>query len=66
MLRASRAPTHRRPSLGALVLVMGIGPLATDAYLPGLPALQQSLDTTAATAQLTLTASSSASRSASW
>jgi MFS transporter, DHA1 family, multidrug resistance protein len=44
------------PSLGALMLVTGISPLATDAYLPALPALQRSLDTSAAVAQLSLTA----------
>jgi DHA1 family bicyclomycin/chloramphenicol resistance-like MFS transporter len=55
-LPSSPAHPYRRPSLAALVLITGIGPLATDAYLPGLPALQQSLSTSAATAQLTLTA----------
>jgi DHA1 family bicyclomycin/chloramphenicol resistance-like MFS transporter len=49
--RASAAP-----SLAALILVVGISPLATDAYLPALPALQRSLETSAAMAQLTLTA----------
>jgi DHA1 family bicyclomycin/chloramphenicol resistance-like MFS transporter len=44
------------PPLAALVLLTGIGPFATDAYLPGLPALQHSLGTSAAVAQLTLTA----------
>src|SRR5690349_6676833 len=38
------------------MLVTGISPLATDAYLPALPALQRSLDTSAAVAQLSLTA----------
>lgn len=51
-----RSSAHRRPSLAALVLLTGVSPLATDAYLPGLPALQRSLATSAATAQLTLTA----------
>jgi DHA1 family bicyclomycin/chloramphenicol resistance-like MFS transporter len=46
----------RRPALAALVLFCGLSPLATDAYLPGLPALQHSLATDAATVQLTLTA----------
>jgi MFS transporter, DHA1 family, multidrug resistance protein len=40
----------------ALVLVTGVGPLATDMYLAGLPELQRSLSTSAAIAQLTLTA----------
>jgi DHA1 family bicyclomycin/chloramphenicol resistance-like MFS transporter len=44
------------PSLATLVLLTGVGPFATDAYLPGLPALQHSLHTSAAIAQLTLTA----------
>jgi MFS transporter, DHA1 family, multidrug resistance protein len=46
----------RAPSVLALILVTGISPLATDAYLPGLPAMQRSLGTSAAVAQLTLTA----------
>src|SRR4051794_35759362 len=44
------------PPILALVLITGVGPLATDAYLPALPALQRSLHTSAAAAQLTLTA----------
>jgi MFS transporter, DHA1 family, multidrug resistance protein len=44
------------PSLAALILVTGISPLATDAYLPALPALQRSLSTSASMSQLTLTA----------
>jgi DHA1 family bicyclomycin/chloramphenicol resistance-like MFS transporter len=40
----------------ALVLVTGIGPIATDTYVAALPQLQDSLDTSAAVAQLTLTA----------
>ena len=53
---------HRRPSgskappLAVLVLVTGVGPLALDTYLPALPALQHSLSTSAAVAQLTVTA----------
>ena len=50
------ASRTKAPSLAALVLLTGIGPLATDAYLPGLPELQRSLGTSAAIAQLTLTA----------
>jgi DHA1 family bicyclomycin/chloramphenicol resistance-like MFS transporter len=50
------ASRMKAPSLAALVLLTGIGPLATDAYLPGLPELRQSLGTSAAIAQLTLTA----------
>ena len=53
---------HRRPSvskappLAVLVLVTGVGPLALDTYLAALPALQRSLSTSAAVAQLTVTA----------
>jgi len=46
----------RRPALLALILVLGVGPFATDTYIAGLPELQQSLHTTATVAQLTLTA----------
>ena len=58
MSRSEGQPVRavRRPPLAALVLLTGVSPLATDAYLPGLPALQNSLHTSAATAQLTLTA----------
>jgi len=44
------------PVTAALVIVTGVGPLATDSYIAALPALQRSLRTSAATAQLTLTA----------
>lgn len=46
----------RPPSLPALVLVTGVGPFATDTYIAALPQLQQSLQTSAGVAQLTLTA----------
>lgn len=46
----------REPVLLALVLVTGVGPLATDTYIAALPAVQRSLSTTASVAQLTLTA----------
>ncbi|GAA4953530.1 multidrug effflux MFS transporter [Actinoplanes utahensis] len=49
------SPT-RRPALIALILVMGVGPFATDTYIAGLPELQRSLHTSATVAQLTLTA----------
>jgi DHA1 family bicyclomycin/chloramphenicol resistance-like MFS transporter len=39
-----------------LVIVTGVGPLATDSYLAALPELRRSLGTSAAVAQLTLTA----------
>jgi DHA1 family bicyclomycin/chloramphenicol resistance-like MFS transporter len=40
----------------ALVIVTGVGPLATDTYVAALPELRHSLNTSAAVAQLTLTA----------
>jgi DHA1 family bicyclomycin/chloramphenicol resistance-like MFS transporter len=48
-------PASRLPALWALVLVTGVGPLATDSYVAALPELRRSLETTAAVAQLTLT-----------
>lgn len=51
--RVTRAST---PSLAALVLVTGVGPFATDTYLAALPDVQRSLSTSAAVAQLTVTA----------
>lgn len=53
-MRAVQRPLE--PALWALVLVTGIGPLATDMYVAGLPELRRSLDTPAPVAQLTLTA----------
>src|SRR4051794_5510608 len=55
MLRARRDPNAAPSTLG-LVLVTGIGPLAVDTYVAGLPELQRSLSTTATVAQLSLTA----------
>ncbi|QSB15381.1 multidrug effflux MFS transporter [Natronosporangium hydrolyticum] len=52
----SRGGRGAVPSLAALVVVMGIGPFATDTYIAALPQLQQSLSTTATVAQLTLSA----------
>ena len=46
----------RAPATAALVIVTGVGPLATDSYLAALPDLRRSLGTSAAVAQLTLTA----------
>ncbi|MBO3737490.1 multidrug effflux MFS transporter [Actinoplanes flavus] len=46
----------RRPALVALILVMGVGPFATDTYIAALPELQSTLETSATVAQLTLTA----------
>ncbi|WP_426563759.1 multidrug effflux MFS transporter [Angustibacter sp. McL0619] len=55
MLHARRNPSAH-PSMFALVLVTGIGPLAVDTYVAGLPELQHSLNTSATIAQLSLTA----------
>src|SRR3954470_14256485 len=54
----SRAPRARvlQPSLAALVVVTGVGPFAVDTYLAALPDVERSLRTTAAVAQLTVTA----------
>ncbi|MEU7616796.1 multidrug effflux MFS transporter [Micromonospora rifamycinica] len=54
-------PSRRRrppgtPSMVALVLLTGVGPFATDAYIAALPELRRSLETSATVAQLTLTA----------
>ncbi|MEP7178109.1 MAG: multidrug effflux MFS transporter [Pseudonocardiales bacterium] len=46
----------RKPSFLALVLVTGVSPLATDTYIAALPQVQRSLQTSAANAQLTMTA----------
>ncbi|MBB4751487.1 multidrug effflux MFS transporter [Actinoplanes lobatus] len=46
----------RRPALVALILVMGVGPFATDTYIAALPELRRTLETSATVAQLTLTA----------
>lgn len=42
--------------LAALVLVTGVGPLATDTYIAALPEVQHSLSTSASVSQFTLTA----------
>ena len=54
MARAGPVPT--RVYLPALVLVVGVGPLATDAYLAALPQVQHQLHTSSTLAQLTMTA----------
>jgi len=48
------APTPR-PWLLALVLVTGVGPLATDTYLASLPEVQRTLGTSSTVVQLTMT-----------
>ena len=40
-----------RPSLAALVFVTGIGPLATDTYLPAMPAMARALGGSAAVSE---------------
>ena len=44
-----------RPWLLALVLVTGVGPLATDTYLASLPQVQATLGTSSTVVQLTMT-----------
>lgn len=58
MLRSRSAASGPAPILltAALVVVTGVGPLATDTYLAALPELRHSLDTSAFVAQFTLTA----------
>jgi DHA1 family bicyclomycin/chloramphenicol resistance-like MFS transporter len=52
----SLSPSRRTaPSFAALVLVSGIGPLALDTYMPAMPQMRASFDTTAAVIQLTVT-----------
>lgn len=53
---AASTPHRRLPALLPLAVVTGISPLATDMYLPGLPAMAVDLGTTPAVAQLSLTA----------
>jgi DHA1 family bicyclomycin/chloramphenicol resistance-like MFS transporter len=50
------AAARHAPSLAALVLVTGVGPLAVDTYVAALPQVQSTLDTTASVSQLTVTA----------
>jgi len=50
------ATAPRLPPLLPLGVVVGISPLATDMYIPALPALAADLGTSTATAQLSLTA----------
>jgi DHA1 family bicyclomycin/chloramphenicol resistance-like MFS transporter len=52
----SRTGGRELAPLVPLALVIGISPLATDMYIPGLPELAADLHTSAAVAQLTLTA----------
>jgi DHA1 family bicyclomycin/chloramphenicol resistance-like MFS transporter len=48
-------PRSGLPALLPLAVLAGISPLATDLYIPGLPALAAELGTDAGTAQLSLT-----------
>ncbi len=55
MTRPARPhPMRDRTVVVALTLLLGLQPIATDLYLPGLPTLQQGLGTTIGTAQWTL------------
>lgn len=56
MRRPARPAGPTAPSLAALVIVTGVGPLALDTYLPALPSMQRSLHSTASVVQLTVTA----------
>ncbi len=56
MLRTRSFPPGAVPLTAALVVVIGVGPLATDTYVAALPELRESLHTSATLAQLTLTA----------
>ena len=53
---APRQPgsTISRTVLGAVILVTAIAPLATDMYVPGFPAVEHELSTSASLVQLTL------------
>jgi DHA1 family bicyclomycin/chloramphenicol resistance-like MFS transporter len=51
----SRVGRSGDASFVALVLACGIGPVALDMYLPAMPAMEQSLHTSASTIQLTVT-----------
>jgi len=55
-----RPVTSGRSGNVRLILILGalvaLGPLSTDAYVPGLPELTQNLSTSASSAQLTITA----------
>src|SRR3954465_10858187 len=55
-VRRATVARAARPSLAALVVVTGVGPFAVDTYLAALPDVERSLGTTAAVAQLTVTA----------
>jgi DHA1 family bicyclomycin/chloramphenicol resistance-like MFS transporter len=55
MLRARNFSNGGVPVTAALVVITGVGPLATDTYVAALPELQRSLHTSATIAQLTLT-----------
>ena len=56
LVRPDRTGGRELAPLVPLALVTGISPLATDMYIPGLPELAADLHTSAAVAQLTLTA----------
>lgn len=45
----------RKTSLGALALVVGVGPFSTDTYIASLPEMQRELGTSSSAVQLTIT-----------
>ncbi|WP_425309179.1 multidrug effflux MFS transporter [Ammonicoccus fulvus] len=53
--RRTRAITLGAALMAPLIIISAMPPLGTSAYLPGLPAATESLNTSTATAQLTLT-----------
>lgn len=55
-VRRPRLPPSALPPLIPLAVIVGISPLATDMYIPALPAIAADLSTSTGTAQLSLTA----------
>ena len=53
-MHLASAPFARRPSLGVLIAITGIGPLALNIFIPSMPGLQRVFATDYATVQLTL------------
>ncbi|MDM4722066.1 multidrug effflux MFS transporter [Micromonospora sp. WMMA1363] len=54
--RAGETPARSVSVLVILALLVALGPLSTDAYVPGLPRLAEDLDSSASRIQLTVTA----------
>lgn len=49
------APPPRRPPFVLLIAMTGLGPVSANMFVPSIPTVQKALETTYATAQLTLT-----------